>query len=92
MANAFPRGMQQAGLLLWDCFFVLRRAKKRIAGLAFGIIAGWIAGTYQMLRGEHFLSHTLVSMTASWIVVSAIYCLLKRFYKDPASATHADNN
>lgn len=90
--KCFPAGHATSGFAFMGLFFCFASRKKRIAGLVFGIIAGWIAGTYQMFRGEHFLSHTLVSMTASWIVVSAIYCLLKRFYKDPANVTHADNN
>lgn len=90
--KCFPAGHATSGFAFMGLFFCVASRRKRLAGLAFGICAGWMTGTYQMLRGEHFLSHTLVSMIASWIVISAIYCLLKRFYKDPANPTRADNS
>jgi membrane-associated PAP2 superfamily phosphatase len=30
--------------------------------LGAGLFAGWWMGGYQMLRGDHYLSHTVVSM------------------------------
>ena len=37
-----------------------------------GILLGLAAGFYQMLRGQHFLSHTLFSMIASFAVIITI--------------------
>ncbi len=90
--KCFPAGHATSGFAFMGLFFCFATRRKRLAGLAFGIFAGWMTGTYQMLRGEHFLSHTLVSMIASWIVISAIYCLLKRFCTNPANPTRADNS
>lgn len=43
-------------------FFCFRSRRDRWAGLGAGLIAGWGMGFYQMLRGQHFLSHTLFTM------------------------------
>ncbi len=90
--KCYPAGHATGGFALMALYFCFSSPKKRRIGLAIGLTAGWLTGNYQMLRGEHFLSHTIVSMIASWIVILTIYCLLKHFYSDPASPTHADNN
>jgi membrane-associated PAP2 superfamily phosphatase len=29
----------------------------------------WSMGTYKMLIGDHFLSHTIVTMLLSWLII-----------------------
>jgi membrane-associated PAP2 superfamily phosphatase len=41
----------------------------RWMGLAFGLAAGWIVGLYQMLKGVHYLSHTIVTMFLVWMII-----------------------
>jgi membrane-associated PAP2 superfamily phosphatase len=41
----------------------------RWAGLALGLAAGWIVGIYQMLKGVHYLSHTIVTMFLAWMII-----------------------
>ena len=50
-------------------YFVFKGRRAKRAGLLFGLTLGWGLGVFQMLRGEHFLSHTIVSMLASWLVI-----------------------
>ena len=48
-------------------------------GFGCGVILGWTFGVYKMLIGDHFLSHTLVSMCLAWLVslmvAASIYLL-----------------
>lgn len=67
--RCFPAGHATAGFGLMALYFVFTQRRTRIAGLIFGLSLGWGLGIFQMLRGEHFLSHTLVSMVASWLVI-----------------------
>jgi membrane-associated PAP2 superfamily phosphatase len=46
------------------------------AGLAFGMATGWIVGIYQMLKGVHYLSHTITTMFLVWTII----LVLSRFY------------
>jgi membrane-associated PAP2 superfamily phosphatase len=41
----------------------------RWLGLVLGLAAGWIVGTYQMLKGVHYLSHTIVTMFLVWTII-----------------------
>jgi membrane-associated PAP2 superfamily phosphatase len=44
---------------------------------------GWIMGGYQMLKGAHYLSDTLVTMLLAWI----IHLLLRRLLLRDRGAT-----
>lgn len=67
--RCFPAGHATGGFALMALFFCFTTPKRQLAGLATGLIGGWTMGIYQMLRGEHFLSHTLTSMVAAWIII-----------------------
>lgn len=60
--RSFPAGHASGGFALMALYYLpLRGLWKRLL-LVFGILVGWSMGLYQMARGEHFLSHTLVTM------------------------------
>lgn len=71
--KCFPAGHPTGGFALMSLYFVFSIRKKRVMGLGFGFIMGWIMGIYQMLKGAHYMSHTLFSMIASWIVILLVY-------------------
>ena len=51
----------------------LRRSRLgRWAGLSLALGLGWWMGGYQMLKGAHYLSHTVVTMLLAWIVLFAL--------------------
>ncbi|MDR1035404.1 MAG: phosphatase PAP2 family protein [Deltaproteobacteria bacterium] len=60
--RSFPAGHASGGFALVALRFLPagRRASRLL--LALGIAAGWAMGLYQMARGQHFLTHTLVTM------------------------------
>lgn len=80
--KCFPAGHATVGFSLMMLYFCFRSRRAKITALASAITAGWISGGYQMLRGEHFLSHTLFTMVASWMVIILINALVSRKYKD----------
>lgn len=67
--RGFPAGHSTAGFALLGLIFLYRDKKRKTNVYAIGMIAGWVSGIYQMLRGEHFLSHTLFTMFASIIML-----------------------
>lgn len=77
--KCFPAGHASGGFALMALFFCFKNAKTRRASLAVALAAGWTMGLYQMFRGEHFVSHTLASMIASWAVIITINHGLKYF-------------
>ena len=46
--------------------------------------AGWVMGIYQMLKGAHFLSHTIVTMLIALIIVQVLAWLLRIHKPDAA--------
>lgn len=80
--RCFPAGHSTGGFALMALFFCFKRPALRRGGLAVGLACGWVMGLYQMLRGEHFLSHTLFSLAAVWLVIlwPAKFCRPRRHY------------
>lgn len=66
--HGFPAGHASGGFALFGCasMYNSRRWRYAVTAVALGL-GGWM-GTYQMLKGAHFLSHTLVSALLCWIV------------------------
>lgn len=79
--KCFPAGHSTVGFSLMILFFCFKNKRRRIVALTTAISLGWITGTYQMLRGQHFLFHTLFSMVASWMVVIVINSIVTRLEK-----------
>ncbi|MDO8838078.1 MAG: phosphatase PAP2 family protein [Parvibaculum sp.] len=43
-----------------------------------GLVAGWGLGLYQMARGQHYLSHTVVTMALAIVLSSLVLMILDR--------------
>lgn len=82
IGKCFPAGHATSGFALMALFFCFEDKKSRLSGLAVGVSLGWITGMYQMLRGQHFFSHTIFTMIAAFMIISAIEFLLNRWYKE----------
>lgn len=95
--RCFPAGHASGGFALMALFFALP-GRRRWFGLAGGLAAGWMMGFYQMLRGQHFLSHTLFTMIGAWMIIVLIAVALngmgkggeaRRRGRDPAASREA---
>ena len=83
----YPAGHATGGFALMSLLFLFKNKRNKFMGLIAGIFLGWVMGGYQMLRGEHFLSHTLTSMVAAYIII----LLINFAVNECASRMHADN-
>lgn len=82
--RSFPAGHASGGFALMALYYLPVRDAGKKGLFAFGLIAGWAMGIYQMARGEHFLSHTMTSM----FLALAIITLLERVLRTaPREAT-----
>ena len=52
----------------------------RLRGLAIGLGAGTWMGVYQMLKGAHYLSHTLITALLMWLLFLGCRALLQRLW------------
>jgi len=78
IGRCFPAGHATAGFAFLGLFYAFQKLSYRLVGLSTGLILGWIAGIYQMLRGQHFFSHTLFSMIAALILIALINRLVAK--------------
>lgn len=69
--RGFPAGHASGGFALLGLMWLRRSRAWQLGGLALGLGAGWWMGGYQMLKGAHYLSHTVVTMLLAWIVMLA---------------------
>ncbi len=67
--GCFPAGHSSGGFAFLGLISIRTDKRWRQAVVALGLGLGWWMGGYQMLKGAHFLSHTLVTMFLAWIVV-----------------------
>ena len=79
--HGFPAGHASGGFALMILFFCFKKKKYKIAGLCLGLAAGWGMGLYQMWRGEHFLSHTLCTLFAAWLMCLLLAAFMERVQK-----------
>jgi membrane-associated PAP2 superfamily phosphatase len=79
--RCYPAGHASGGFALMSLFFLFsaRRMKRTALKVSLGI--GWATGFYKMLIGDHFLSHTMVSMFIAWLLILLIKQLVERFYR-----------
>lgn len=66
--HCFPAGHASGGFALLALAWLRPSRRMRFVGLALGLGLGWYMGTYQMLKGAHYLSHTVTTMLLAWIV------------------------
>jgi membrane-associated PAP2 superfamily phosphatase len=74
--RCYPAGHASGGFALMSLFFLFHTARNRKRALLFGITTGWLMGTYKMLIGDHFLSHTIVTMLLAWLIICAIAAMI----------------
>ena len=72
----FPAGHASGGFALMSLWFVFETRRGKLLGLSTGLALGWIMGFYQIAKGAHFLSHTLVTMLGAWLMILFIYRLV----------------
>jgi len=76
--RCFPAGHVTGTFSLMALYLIFEDRRRKYAALAFAITLGCIAGTYQMLRGEHFLSHNLTSALLAALIIYFLNLLLKQ--------------
>lgn len=78
--KCWPAGHASGGFALLSLIFLFRsRQNKMIAGST-AMVIGWSMGTYKMLIGDHFLSHTVITMIVAWLIILLIIKITDRVF------------
>lgn len=67
--NCFPAGHAGAGFALLALIFFAKNKKQQWFIASAVLALGWLMGGYKMMIGHHFLSHTIISMLLSWLLI-----------------------
>jgi membrane-associated PAP2 superfamily phosphatase len=65
--QCWPAGHASGGFGIMAAATLASTARGRRRGILAGLLVGWIMGGYQMAKGAHYLSDTLVTMLLAWI-------------------------
>ena len=83
--QCWPAGHASGGFALVALATLATTRRGRMLGTLTGLLAGSIMGGYQMLKGAHYTSDTLVTMLLAWIIHLALRrCLLPAAKSAPA--------
>ena len=85
--RCWPAGHASGGFALMSLCALGQTRRQRLLGVAAGLTAGWIMGGYHMIDGNHFLSHTLITMLLAWAMILLFIAVLKPF--PPVSTVQA---
>lgn len=67
--ECYPAGHASGGFALLSLFFVFKNPQRRRVAITAVLILSWTVGNYKMIIGDHFISHTFVTMLLSWLLV-----------------------
>ena len=71
-AKCFPAAHASAGFSLYGLAFLPTLQKHRYKIFVIVTVVGWTMGLYKMMFGDHFFSHTLVSMLLAWTIACGL--------------------
>ncbi len=78
--HCFPAGHASGGFALVSLAGLARSRRGAALGLLAGLVAGGAMGVYQMLKGAHYLSHTVFTMVLAW----GVFLVWRRILLSPA--------
>lgn len=89
--GCFPAGHASGGYVLLAFYFFWRDSSPRLAQAAvwFGLFVGSLMGISQMIRGAHFLSHTLWTLWLVWLMLLVLDVLFRSRWQTQSSLVQA---
>ena len=78
--RCYPAGHASGGFALLSILFLFKERKNRIIAFLSVMTIGWSIGTYKMLIGDHFLSHTVVTMGLAWLIILIIASDVQNYF------------
>ncbi|MDD2828016.1 MAG: phosphatase PAP2 family protein [Sulfuricurvum sp.] len=70
--KCWPAGHASGGFALLSLIFLFHSRRNKILSAVVAMVIGWSMGSYKMLIGDHFLSHTVITMILAWLLILLI--------------------
>ncbi len=75
--KCWPAGHASGGFALLSLFFLFKSPKNKKRAIYMAMMVGWSMGLYKMFIGDHYLSHTIVTMLLAWLIVLIVAKFVK---------------
>ncbi|HUH42377.1 MAG TPA: phosphatase PAP2 family protein [Sulfurimonas sp.] len=79
--KCYPAGHASGGFALMSLFFLFKSRRNKILALTVALTIGWSMGLYKMFLGDHYLSHTIITMLLSWLLILIIKKVVNKYCK-----------
>lgn len=73
--KCWPAGHASGGFALLSLFFLFKSQKNQKRAVIIALSVGFSMGIYKMLIGDHFFSHTIITMLIAWLIILLIESL-----------------
>ena len=70
--KCWPAGHATMGFSLMALFYLFKKRRNKNIALVSSLIIGFCTGTYKVLVGDHFVSHTIITMLSAWLIILLI--------------------
>jgi len=77
--SCYPAGHASGGFALLSLLLLVNQPKSKKTIFLAVMLLAWGIASYKMLIGDHFLSHTLVTMLLAWLMILFIATLVEKF-------------
>ena len=74
--KCFPAGHASGGFALISLYFVMPNIRLKLTALFTALMFGWVMGLYQIAKGAHYLSDTIVTLSIAYLVSISLEALL----------------
>ncbi|WP_457749608.1 phosphatase PAP2 family protein [Sulfurimonas sp.] len=79
-SKCWPAGHASGGFALLSLIFLFHKRKNKIIASAVALTIGWSMGLYKMVIGDHFFSHTVITMILAWLIILLIAKIVNKIY------------
>jgi len=76
--RCWPAGHASGGFALMSLFFLFNTKRNKFLSLFFAVSIGWSMGIYKMIIGDHYFSHTLITMLLSVLIILILNTIISR--------------
>ncbi len=74
--KCWPAGHASGGFALLSLFFLFKSQRNQKRAVIIALSVGFSMGIYKMLIGDHFFSHTIITMLIAWLIILVIDSLI----------------
>ena len=74
----WPAGHASGGFALMSLFFLFKKRRNKYIALFVALLIGWSMGSYKMIIGDHFFSHTWITMVLAWLIILMIAGIVRK--------------